>query len=194
MKQAIFVAATPHRTDFLANFLSFMREYSGKYPIIIYSDYNFSKFDSFMRTTLYDEVLYLADSIEVKDLSLFDLIFEKYKGQSVSFTDVPYFLMGFGKWRRESYIKLPVENQLSYHQGADIEGVKGEKYAEIDGKPVILFPSLMDREHFDPRYEVKFNRENLILENEYIKKYKGHWHLEMTDNVDLNGYPLTEKS
>jgi hypothetical protein len=41
-----------------------------------------------------------------------------------------------------------------------------------------------------PHFEAKFGRRNMIMENQYIKKYKAHWTLGMLKNVDKNGYQI----
>jgi hypothetical protein len=47
-----------------------------------------------------------------------------------------------------------------------------------------------ERQDYSRRFEDKFGRKNIILENNYIKKYKGHWTRRMLYNLDKNGFPI----
>ena len=193
MKQIIFVTTTPERVEVITNFLHSMREYSGKYSLFIQSGYEYNQFE-FARDHQFDEILTLNDSIEIKDYSLFDLIFETYKGKSVSFTGHPYFLMDMGKFKREPYLQAAYEGSETYIGRGTHEYLFGTKYCECaKEEPVVLFPDLLEPErkvnvtnHW-VTYETKFGRKNMILENQYIKKYKGHWTGGMMRSADRNG-------
>jgi len=193
MKQIIYVATTPGRYEFIANFLQSMKGYDGKYPLFIESSYEYGWFD-FAQSHQWDELLFLHDSVEIKDYALFDLVFEKYKGKSVSFTDTPYFLMGLGKFLRKPYLEVSFDTKNAYMDYKDKEFLFGKIYTKSTETPIVLFPDFMDSErqingkvrHF----ERKFGRQNLVLENQYIKKYKGHWTSTMLYNLDKDGFPI----
>jgi len=195
MKQIIYVASTPGRIDFLTNFLQSVKNYDGKYPIFIESCYHYGWFD-FATDHEYDEILFLHDSVEIKDYSLFDLVFDTYRGLSVSFTDKPYFIMGLGKFLRKPYLESSFYTNNAYEDYGPHEFSFGPDYVKHDGGriPVVLFPDFLEEEQMQhgkrPRYERKFNRLNLVMENKYIKKYKGHWTANMIKNVDKNGYQI----
>ena len=194
MKQIIYVATTPGRVEFITNFLQSMSKYDGKYPVFIESCYEYGWFD-FALHHEWDELLFLHDSCEIKDYSLFDICFEQYKGKSVSFTDIPYFIMGLGKFLREPYLKASFPTKNAYRDYQMREFTFGNKYVEYAGeKPIVLFSDFMDGERIDHghhrKFETKFGRQNLILENQYIKKYKGHWTRYMLYNLDKNGFPI----
>ena len=194
VKQIVYVATTPGRIEFIKNFLESIREYSGKYPIFIESACGYDWFD-FARNHQWDELLFLHDSIEIKDLSFFDLVFETHKGKSVSFSGEPFFIMGLGKFLREPYLKASFPTKNAYMDYKDGEFTFGPEYVKYAGeKPVVLFPDFMDSEREDQGhkrpFEQKFGRRNLILENNYIKKYKGHWTRRMLYNLDKNGFPI----
>jgi hypothetical protein len=192
MKQIIYVATTPGRVEFITNFLQSIREYSGKYAVFIESAYEYGWFD-FARSHEWDELLFLHDSCEIKDYSLFDICFEQYKGKSVSFTKSPFFIMGLGKFLREPYLKASFDTKNAYMDYKDKEFTFGTDYVKYAGEePVVLFPDFLDNEEKD-EYRVmerKFGRQNLILENKYIKKYKGHWTRRMLYNLDKDGFPI----
>jgi len=193
MKQIIYVATTPGRVEFLTNFLESMRKYDGKYPLFIESSYEYGWFD-FARNYEWDELLFLHDSCEIKDYDLFDMVFETYKGKSVSFTGIPYFLMGLGKFLRDPYLKASFDTKNAYMDYKDKEFTFGNDYVKYAGEPpVVLFPEFLENEKKDKyrAMERKFGRQNIILENQYIKKYKGHWTRKMLYNLDKNGFPIT---
>jgi len=74
----------------------------------------------------------------------------------------------------------------------------GPTYVKNDGgkEPFVLFPDFLDEEQrqhgLKPHFERKFGRQNMIMENQYIKKYKAHWTYNMLKNVDRNGYQIGE--
>jgi len=191
MKQIIYVATTPGRYEFISNFLQSMKGYSGKYPVFIESAYEYGWFD-FARNHEWDELLFLHDSCEIKDYSLFDEVFETYKGKSVSFTGIPYFLMGLGKFLREPYLKASFDTKNAYMDYQTKEFTFGPNYIKHADTPIVLLPDLLDGEKIEGnrRFERKFGRQNLVLENQYIKKYKGHWTKRMLYNLDKNGFPI----
>jgi hypothetical protein len=193
MKQVIYVATTPGRVEFITNFLQSMKNYDGKYPLFIESSYEYGWFD-FAKEHEWDELLFLHDSCEIKDYDLFDNVFETYKGKSVSFTGVPYFLMGLGKFLREPYLKASFPTKNAYMDYKDKEFTFGNDYVKYAGEePYVLFHNFMENEEKDKGrvMERKFGRRNVILENQYIKKYKGHWTRHMLYNLDKNGFPIT---
>jgi hypothetical protein len=192
MKQIIYVATTLGRTEFIFNFLNSMKGYNGKYPLFIESSYEYGWFD-FARDHQWDELLFLHDSCEIKDYGLFDLVFEEHKGKSVSFSDLPYFIMGLGKFLREPYLASSFDTKNAYIDYQTKEFTFGPRYVELAGeKPVVLFPDFMDneRQDYSRKFENKFGRKNIILENKYIKKYKGHWTRRMLYNLDRDGFPI----
>jgi len=194
LRQVIYVASTPGRVDFITNFLQSMKNYDGKYPMFIESWYQYDWFD-FAKHHEWDELLFLHDSMEIKDYSLFDIVFEKYKGESVSFTYQPFFIMGLGKYLRKPYLEAAFTTTNAYSDYAPHEYTFGSEYVKCAGKePIVLFPDFMEEEQMQhgkrPHYERKFNRQNLVMENQYVKKYKGHWTNNMIKNVDKNGYQI----
>jgi hypothetical protein len=192
MRQVILVQTTPGRVEILTNFLQSIKNYDGKYPLFIESAYNYSWFD-FVTHHEFDEILILHDSVEIKDLSLFDLVFDKYKGRSVSFTGMPYFVMEMGKYKRKPYLESIFEGSETYKGRGQNEFQFGPAYVKNSNEvPVVLFPNMMECEwpgnKKKRKFHWKFNRGNLVLENQYIRKYKGHWAECMIRTLDKDGY------
>lgn len=179
MKQVIIIATTPQRYDFLQNLLETLNGYD-KYPIIIMSDYNYftGKMKEIIFHTDIDEFTLIADSMEIKDASLFDIMFEKHKGRSVSIFKTPQiYHMSLGKFKSEILRKLPIEFTVSTFADDDaIAQNIGHEYIQFD--PDIAYVLTDKDEWQNNRFEDKFGRKNMVIENKYFVKYKGHWSRE----------------
>lgn len=121
-------------------------------------------------TTDYDEIVFLNESMVVKDNSIWEQLFQDYEGQSVMLSE--RFLMFFGKFRREMINKLEFPQ---VHSKRD-DVVLGE------GKWCQEYMNLNDHVEIQPlhdcdRFIEKNGRKNMVLENDYFIKYKGTWYL-----------------
>lgn len=187
MEQIILIATTPKRHRFLQNFLTSMEGYSGEYPLFIYSSYKRNKMEDIIYNTSVKEVLFLHDSIEMKNFLLFDLCFKENKGKSVSFNNNKsfnvdrYFLMGIGKFKTEVLRKINIPIWRNLKDEAEWEHKFGNIYVKASGEePVTILP---DEEIFDTNIFIdKFGRKNMVIENRFFIKYKGHWSYDMCVN------------
>lgn len=165
--QAIVIATTPGREEWLANLLKSFGDYRD-YKIMIISDhsYELGKIKFVMEHTDIDEFVLLHDSCEIKDTGVFALMFNnKY---SVAFSRD--FFMYMGKYQRW-YLKLmDIPYVVTKRQSVEQERTFNEQYALITPYE-ILEPQLIDKYVF----EEKFGRTNMVVENKWIKKYKGTW-------------------
>lgn len=179
MNQAIIISTTPHRYDFLENCLKSFEKYD-KYQIIIMSDYNYfeGKMKYVIDHTDIDEFTMIADSMEIKDLTIFNIIFEEYEGKSVSFFKTPHpYHMLFGKFRTEILKQLELDWHSKTFPESDVfEQTFGGFYEEID--PDIQYLLHPDTEWQTGKFIEKFERTNMVVENKYFIKYKGHWSAE----------------
>lgn len=121
--------------------------------------------------TNYKELLFMNESMVVKDNAIWDIVFKQHKGQSVMLGD--RFLMFFGKFRR------PIVSQLHFpvvHNKIDDvmlgEGQWCRQYYELQDH--VAIQPLTDGDTF----EEKHGRKNMILENNYFIKWKGSWDME----------------
>lgn len=122
-----------------------------------------------------EEFLLLHDSCVVKDNLIFDILFHGYRGESVALATVPVAMgMFMGKYRIDIAKKLdpPVAN--TKEESVDLEESWNKAYCELE-YPVIIDSPLTQSDVF----EEKHGRENMILENRWIKKYKGSWNRHM---------------
>lgn len=122
-----------------------------------------------------DEFFVLHSSCEVKMNSLFKKCFRDHEGKSVALSSYPVlFGMFLGKYRYEIAKQLPLPIAKDKAHAVDLEVTWNNAYCALE-KPVLLFDGFVDND----RFEQKFGRKNMVIENEYIKKYKGTWHRSM---------------
>lgn len=124
----------------------------------------------------FEEFVYLNESCVVKDNSLWELLFDEYAGKSVALS--PRFLMFMGKFRKEPLDKLSFP--LIDGKVADVllgEGQLMKRYMSIE-PTVTPFPEFKD----SPKFENRHGRKNMVLENRYLKKWKGTWDVDMIPN------------
>ncbi|MEA2037296.1 MAG: hypothetical protein U9O94_07320 [Nanoarchaeota archaeon] len=173
MQQAIVIATTPDSTPFLQNLLFSISGYD-EYPIIILSDYSYElgKIKFVMEHTDFDEFLLLHDSCEIKDTDLFRVVFDEMKGKSVSLSKSPRPVGSYlGKYRRSvlEQMDIPIINSKmeSVVQEEDFNRSYPDKW-------YYLPQSLRNSDVFIDM----FGKRVMVLENNYLKKYKSVWRRE----------------
>jgi len=179
MRQAIIIATHKKFKPWLLNFI---KTYSSEYVLLFtYNTDESNRYD--VKAVLagietkYDEFLVFHDTIEIKDNSLFDIVFKEYEGRSVFLRKKS--CMFLVKYTKKDLAKLtPQHIQNLYDVKGKLDAVSAEGgfnnlYMQASD-PIFLFQDFIDggvREH-------KFGRKNMILENKFIKKYKGSWDME----------------
>jgi len=185
MKQAIIVATCKPYKPWL---MDFIKSYNHEYDLVItYNKGNVNRYDAQAVITglesNYDEFLVLHDTIEIKDNSLFDIVFEKHKGQSVFLRQKScMFLI---KYTKEHLAKLTQENiDKLYDVSNKNEAIAAEGWFNVEymkiSDPVFLFQDFKD----NGVREMKYGRKNMVLENKYMKKYKGSWNEETAKKAE----------
>lgn len=120
----------------------------------------------------FDEFFVLHDTTEIKDNSLFDKLFVELKGKSVFMNDRGQMFLN--KYRREVLLKVKLPSVHDKRTAVNSEQTLHEDYKRVE-QPVILDTNFVDND----KREEKFGRVNMVLENKYLKKYKGTWDLKM---------------
>lgn len=119
-----------------------------------------------------DRFLFLQDSFEVKDDRFFDLLNE-YPG-SVSINKDPYYYGCYaGVYEKKVLREIGFPLVLTKRTAVEEEVRWHKKYIEVAGEVPVLFPDFTDAS--STRTVIKNGRENLVIENEYLIKYKGTW-------------------
>ena len=121
--------------------------------------------------TVYDEFVFLQDSIEVLDLMGLDQLF----AVPHSACAMPRFECFLGKFRRDPLLRIEIPEPRTKDESI----LLGEQWflrAYQRVEPVeVLYPTFDDA-HAKGIIE-KFGRRNLVLENQYFRKWKGRWWL-----------------
>jgi hypothetical protein len=166
---AIVIATTPGREEWLAQCLKSI----GDRPVIVLSDYTFElgKIRWMYNNTNLDRWLLLQDSVVVKNPQIFDLLFSYPKSVAVSTCPVK-FGMYLGVYHRETLTKVGMPQPISKEEAIHYERVWSDQYCAAEDVPV-LFQDFTDQ--LSKGTQEIFGRVNLVLENDYLIKYKGTW-------------------
>jgi hypothetical protein len=178
--EAIIICTTINRTDWLKNCLDSFKGYN-KYPIItLMINEGKGRFADFIREIQklpYDEFVLLQDSMEIKNPEVFDICFAEDK--SVSLASTPEKFGNFhGKFIMSIFRECHIPEITSKEDDVVFEINFSKDYLSKCGKYV----ELCDLAHTN-NFEEKFGRLNMVTENDYIKKYKGSWTLEMARQI-----------
>jgi len=121
------------------------------------------------------EFFILHDSCVIKDNLLFKVMFDGYYEESVALASHPTLMgMFLGKYR------MPIAKQLEppiakdKEHAVDLEETWNREYCQLE-QPIVLDNPLTESTIFEERH----GRKNMILENRWIKKYKGAWNRNM---------------
>jgi hypothetical protein len=165
----IVIGSSPDRQEWLADCSASIKR---DHIAVVNTGYELGKIRWVMENTTADRFLFLQDSWLIKDEGFWNLL-EAHSG-SVAINSDPYYFGCYAGIYERSVIEkigLPVttdkqdaiRNEIDWHKA----------YVEIAGKPTVLFPELTDNNATGT--VEKHGRINLLLENEYIAKYKGTW-------------------
>jgi len=123
-------------------------------------------------TFRHERFLFLHDSVEILDDRFFELI-DATSGSVALFGDPVPFGMFMGVFERKVLDSVPLWQPASKEAAARAELLWTTRYARAAEPYTILFPDVCDRKAV--RVVERFGRKNLVLENEFIRKYKGTW-------------------
>lgn len=165
----IVICTTPGREMWLADCLA-----SIKRDVIVLSDFTFElgKIDWMIKNTSFDRFLILQDSVVVKDDSFFDKIFE-FEG-SVSINRDPTWYGSFmGIYERKPLLDVGIPLPKTKKEVVQLEYQWTPQYCAAAGSVIVMFEEFNDRNNKGTT--LRHGRDNLILENDYLIKYKGNW-------------------
>ncbi len=147
-----------------------------KYQILVLSDYNYElgKIKWVRDHTDLDEFVFLQETLEVKNPEIFDLAFGAQV--SYSFSNYPVdFGSYLGKYQTKYLKEMEIPKIESKMDSVVQEVDFNNKYTSISPYRTMTNP-LNDK---NGRVDYFLGRKNLIIENEYLIKYKGTWHRSM---------------
>ena len=134
--------------------------------------YELNKIRWVVENTTVDRFLFLQDSWVVKSATFWDLLADT--DGSVALNCDPYFFGCFAGVYESAVVReigVPVVTDKEHSIRLEVEWHK--QYVAVAGEPLVLFPELSDRNASG--VVVRHGRENLLLENEFVAKYKGTW-------------------
>lgn len=134
--------------------------------------YEIGALEMVLKKTSYDEIFLMQDTCEIKNTALFNEIFTRYTG-GVGLS--PRLMMYLGKYRRTHLEKMRFPKITSKIESVEQETRFNDEYIRLDSDYSVFHQPLFDNDKFEER----FGRKNMVLENDYIKKYKGTWSLDM---------------
>jgi len=118
-----------------------------------------------------DEFFVLHDSCIVKDNLLWKVVFDGYWQDSVALSKEPVMMgMFIGKYRMEICEQLEPPVASTKEDAVKLEESWNNAYCTVE-QPILLERPLVKSDTF----EHKHGRDNMVLENRWLKKYKGTW-------------------
>lgn len=147
--------------------------YGCKYPLVVVcnteenNQYELLGLKSGMM--LFSNFVYLHDTVLIKDLTLFDKLFE-YNGM-VSIG--PNFISFLGKYNSDILKGYTLPEVKNKRQAVELETWIGSSLTYS-----CLFNDFTDVSK-NSRFERIHDRMNLVIENEYLKKMKATWNITM---------------
>lgn len=179
MRQAIVIGSTTRTKDWLQNCLNSFGNYKDYSIIVVVNDdFEMGKIKWVYDNTNLDEFFLLHDTVEIKNPDIFDAAFEYQGSFGLSTQPVP---MGsfLGKYRREVLAQMTITPTKTKLEAVLAEIDFNKKYLQLEQNYTTCDEPLHDTDVF----ETKFGRNNMILENTWIKKYKGCWDIEMAKKL-----------
>lgn len=118
-----------------------------------------------------DEFMVLHDSCVVKDNKLFDVLFSGYYEDSVALSNHPTLMgMFLGKYRMQVALQLEPPIAKDKMHAVDLEETWNRSYCALE-QPILMEQPLTTSNIFVEKH----GRQNMVLGNRWIKKYKGAW-------------------
>jgi hypothetical protein len=114
---------------------------------------------------IFNEFIYLHDTVYIKNIDVFDMLFEQQASVS------PNRNMYLGYYNSDVLEGMDIPVVSNKRDAVTQESLFMEYYMRESFNHGHLFDEFVDGEV----YEYKHGRENKVIENEYLKKYKGTW-------------------
>jgi hypothetical protein len=165
----IVIATTPSREQWLQQCLASIEQ-----PVLVLSDFTFElgKINWIFHNTKIERFMFLQDSVVIKNQSLFDLLL-KDKGSIALTNDPCMYGMYLGVYERHILEKIEIPIPKTKAESIAYELSWTDNYCKVARNVRLAFTDFSDSR--STRKQVLFGRENLVLENDFLIKYKGNW-------------------
>ncbi len=163
----IIICSHPDNKEFLENLLFSLE--GVKYPYSVFmNDKDNSGYELGVLKRAYEEIrddlFFLQDTCEIKNKEMFDYADNQPGGVAIC----DRFMSYLGKYKRDVLAQMVFPEVKDKEQSIHHEGEFNRRYIKLD-KDFSYFPQ---RLHDSNVFEEKFGRQNMILENDFIIKYK----------------------
>ena len=165
------VATAPGREQWLTQCLQSL---VGRDVLIVSLERGFElgKIEWVYRNTTLERFLFLQDSAEVLSKGFWGRL-EEFPGSVALLGDPSVYGSYMGVYERKVLDKLVGWPLVDSKMGSIANEIMWTRdYADKAGSVPVLFPDLTDA---DGHMGEKFGRMNLVLENQYFRKWKGTW-------------------
>lgn len=164
----IVIGTSPGREHWLADCLKSLQK-----PCLIIRDSNYELGKiKWCQENLNNPFFFFQDSIIFKSTKWIEEALER--NQSISLNSDPDLYgtyMGVYDPKILSQIEIPIPKSKA--EAVELELTWTKKYVMKAGEVSVLFPDFKDSNA--KRKEFRHGRENLVLENDHLIKYKGDW-------------------
>jgi hypothetical protein len=164
----IVIGTSPGREPWLMDCLNSLQK-----PCLILRDLNYELGKlKWCQENLKNPFFFFQDSVVFKSTSWIDEASDKYLSVSLN-SDPDLYGTYMGIYDPKVLRQIDVPIPKSKAEAIEFELSWTKKYVDQVGSVEVLFPELKDANA--QGIEMRHGRENLILENEYLIKYKGNW-------------------
>jgi hypothetical protein len=165
----ILIATTPEREHWLADCLKSF----GTMPVTVRSDYGYElgKIKWAYENTNWDRFWFFQDSVVIKNKQFLQDGWDMQTSVSINRSPAPYG-MYLGIYTRETLNKMYIPMVKTKQDSIKYENDWHREYCSHENVP-IMFPEFNDNRANGT--EERHGRINLVLENDYLIKYKGTW-------------------
>jgi hypothetical protein len=165
---AIVIGTRPDREEQLNNCLASIG-YTKYLVVVVDCDgYEIGKIKSVLKNTKIDKFIFLQDSVEVKDKSLFDLCF--LSPSAVSLCNYPKdFGCYLGMYWRETLEKMNLPDIKTKLDAVNYEEKFADEYSKYAHSKIMTIGKDM---HNVDNFVEKWGHKVMMIENDYLIKYK----------------------
>ena len=166
----IVIGSSADRQDWLADCSASIKR---DHIAVVSFGFELAKISWVIDNTIAERFLFLQDSWVIKNDAFWDLL-DATNG-SVALTADPYFFGCYaGVYERWVIKEIGVPRMADKRDAIRHEIEWHRRYVEVAGEPTVLFPDLTDANAIG---QIQLHgRTNLVLENDYLVKYKGTWY------------------
>jgi len=142
-----------------------------KYAVNLEDRYELGAFVAALEQTDWDEFLFLQDTFEVLDKSFIGVVMNEPRSVALG----PTFFHYAGKWKRSVLETMDIPVVTSKKESAHWEHTFSRLYWELVGPDGVAVIDMGFHDGNPARFEDRFGRHNMVLENQWYRKYKADW-------------------